>query len=157
MRQFHPAQAIAERPLIHLERALAPGHRGVEILDLDELGVGLNERIRILREAATSRQQQPFVLGDLDEERLNRLEREGHGITDEVGIFVRREAVAARGERVRQPVDGEFLDRAPRAHRGRERQYEQAPTLLRHATSDFTADRGQNASRAGTSPANLRG
>ena len=93
--QIHRAQAVVPRADVHVERALVELDDLVVMRLAEHDRVGLDERVRVLREPAARRDQQIFVLRDRLEQRLVELQRERRGVADELDVVVPRERVAA--------------------------------------------------------------
>src|SRR5262245_16287335 len=81
----------------------------------------LLQQVRVTSESACCGQQQPPVVGRLDQQPLDRLQSEGNGLANQLRIVVSCVHIAAGGERVTNGVDREPLHRTAANNRDQQR------------------------------------
>ncbi len=79
---------------------------------VETVGLGFEERIAVLSEAAAGGDEQRHVSRDRLEERLIQLERERRRVANQIRIIVTREDIAGRRQRVRDRFHRHGLERA---------------------------------------------
>ncbi len=112
------APAITAGPQVQLERLIAQRLRLFVLIAAEQVGISVDEPIRIRGESAARGDQQRPMVRDRFEERFERFQPEGERRADELGVVVSGKGVTWFRQGIRDRLDRERLDRAGGAHRG---------------------------------------